>query len=67
MATILDIAGKPLPPRNRTKRRLRSQDLRDLVKILLVFLLIVIGYFMFAPNREAAEGTDIAAAQRSQG
>jgi hypothetical protein len=67
MATILDIAGKPLPPRNRTKRRLRAQDLRDLVKILLVFSLIVIGYFMFAPSRDAAEDISIAAAQRAQG
>lgn len=33
MATLLDIAGKPLPPRNRAKRRLQQQDLRDLTKI----------------------------------
>jgi hypothetical protein len=66
MATILDIAGKPLPPRNRTKRRLRSQDLRDLVKILLVLLLIVTGFFMFAPSRNAAEEIGVAAAHRSQ-
>ena len=36
MATILDIAGKPIPPRNRAKRRLRGQDVRDILKIVLV-------------------------------
>jgi hypothetical protein len=49
MATILDIAGKPTPPRNDPKRRLRAQDMRDLFKILMVFMLIVAGYFVFAP------------------
>lgn len=67
MATILDIAGKPLPPRNRTKRRLRSQDLRDLLKIFLVFMLIIAGFFMFAPSRNAAEEISIATTQRAQG
>lgn len=67
MGTILDIAGKPLPPRNRMKRRLRSQDLRDLLKIFLVFMLIITGFFIFAPSRDAAQEISIATAQRSQG
>lgn len=50
MATILDIAGKPLPPRNDPKRRLRAQDMRDLSKILIVLMLIVAGYFVFVPR-----------------
>lgn len=50
MAIILDIAGKPLPPRNRSKNRLRAQDLRDLMKVLIVLALIILGYLTFAPN-----------------
>lgn len=49
MAIILDIAGKALPPRKRAKRRLRAQDIRDLLKICIVLLLIISGYFAFAP------------------
>jgi capsule polysaccharide export protein KpsE/RkpR len=63
MATILDIKGKPLPPRNRAKRRLRNQDIRDLLKIFIVLMLIVIGYFLFAPARDAAREIRVAAAE----
>lgn len=63
MATILDIKGKPLPPRNRAKRRLRNQDIRDLLKIFIVLMLIVIGYFLFAPARDAAREMRVAAAE----
>ncbi len=63
MATILDIKGKPLPPRNRAKRRLRNQDIRDLLKIFIVLMLIVIGYFLFAPARDAARDMRVAAAE----
>lgn len=55
MATILDIAGKPLPPRNQSKRRLRAQDFRDLLKVLIVLTLIILGYFAFAPNDGSAQ------------
>ena len=58
MAIILDIAGKPLPPRNQSKRRLRAQDFRDLMKVLIVLSLIIMGYLLFAPtdgNARAAE------------
>lgn len=60
MAIILDIAGKPLPPRNQARKRLRSQDLRDLLKILIVLSLIIIGYLTFAPSNESdvAAGSD---------
>ena len=67
MATILDIAGKPLPARNASRKRMRAQDMRDLSKILLMLLLIVTGYFLFAPARDAAEEIRIAAAQKAQG
>lgn len=60
MATILDIAGKPLPPRNQSKRRLRAQDMRDLLKVVIVLLIVILGYLTFAPNREAPQATDIA-------
>lgn len=50
MAVILDIAGKPLPPRKHAKNRLRAQDLRDLMKALIILMLIVIGYLMFVPS-----------------
>ncbi len=55
MAVILDIAGKPLPPRKRSKRRLRAQDIRDLLKIFIVLLLIVSGYFAFAPTESSRD------------
>jgi hypothetical protein len=67
MATILDISGKPLPNRKRAKSRLKAQDVRDLFKIAILLLLIIIGYFLFAPSRNAAEETRIAATKRAQG
>lgn len=67
MATILDIAGRPLPTRNASKKRMRAQDIRDLSKIFLMLLLIITGYFLFAPSRNAAEEIRIAAAQKAQG
>lgn len=60
MAIILDIAGKPLPPRNRSKKRLRAQDFRDLLKVLIVLLIIIMGYLLFVPtngSQSAAEAT----------
>jgi hypothetical protein len=65
MATLLDIAGKPLPPRNRAKRRLQQEDLRDLTKILVVLLLIILGYFLVVPEREAAAGIGVAASDKA--
>ncbi|MBL0924428.1 MAG: hypothetical protein IBJ12_08175 [Sphingomonadaceae bacterium] len=67
MPTILDIAGKPIPPRNRARRRLQSQDIRDLLKILIVILLVITGFFAFVPERNAAEEIRVAAAQKAQG
>jgi hypothetical protein len=67
MPTILDIAGKPLPPRNRIKRQLRAQDMRDILKILIVLCLVITGFFFFAPSRNAAEEIRVAAAQKAQG
>jgi capsule polysaccharide export protein KpsE/RkpR len=67
MATILDIAGKPLPPRNKAKQRLKAQDIRDLLKIFAVMMLIVAGYFLFAPARDAAQEIRVAATQEAQG
>jgi len=67
MATILDIAGKPIPPRNRAKGRLGGQDVRDILKIVLVMRLIIAGFFLFEPGRDAAEEIRIAAAQRADG
>lgn len=64
MATLLDIAGKPLPPRNRAKRRLQQEDLRDLTKILVVLLLIIFGYFLVVPERDAAAEIRVAASAR---
>lgn len=59
MAIILDIAGKPLPPRNVSKRRLRAQATRDLLKALIMLFIVITGYFIFAPTRDAARATDI--------
>ena len=67
MATILDISGKPLPNRKRTKSRLKAQDARDLFKIIILLAMIIVGFFLFAPDRNAAEEIRIAAAQRAQG
>jgi hypothetical protein len=67
MAIISDIAGEPLPPRNRVKRELRSQDLRDIIKILLVMAIIITGFFLFAPSRDTAQDIRVAAKQKTQG
>jgi hypothetical protein len=67
MPTILDIAGKPLPPCNRVKRQLRAEDMRDILKILIVLCLVITGFFLFAPSRNAAEDIRVAAAQKAQG
>ncbi len=67
MATISDIAGEPLPPSNRVKRELRSQDLRDILKILLVMAIIITGFFLFAPSREAEQDIRVATKQKTQG
>lgn len=67
MAEILDIAGKPMPPRNRSKQRLRAQDLRDISKIVVMLLLIIAGYFLFAPARDAARDIRAEASQNPQG
>ena len=66
MATLLDIAGKPLPPRNRARRRLQQQDLRDLTKIFVVLLLIILGYFLVAPERDAAAEIHVAASAKAR-
>jgi hypothetical protein len=58
MANILDISGKPLPPRHASKRRLRAQHMRDLLKVLIVLMMVVAGYFMFAPAGEATRATN---------
>lgn len=55
MANILDIAGKPLPPRNQSKSRLRAQDFGDLLKVMIVLALFIMGYFTFAPNNGSAQ------------
>jgi len=57
MAIILDIAGKPLPARNHSKRRRRAQNLRDLMKILIILSLIILGYFMFVPHQGPAQSS----------
>lgn len=58
MANILDISGKPLPSRRRSKRRLRAQDMRDLLKVLIMLMMVIAGYFIFAPASEATRATD---------
>ena len=59
MAVILDIAGKPLPPRNQSKNRLRAQDMRDLLKALVMLLMIVIGYLVFVPVDAPAHSAEV--------
>lgn len=66
MATLLDIAGKPLPPRNRARRRLQQQDMRDLTKIFVVLALIILGYFLLAPERDAAAEIRVAASAKAR-
>lgn len=66
MAVILDIAGKPLPPRKRAKRRLRAQDIRDLLKICIVLLLIISGYFAFAPAESLRNQSENVSPQASR-
>jgi hypothetical protein len=58
MANILDISGKPLPSRRRSKRRLRAQDMRDLLKVLIMLMMVITGYFIFAPASEATRATE---------
>jgi hypothetical protein len=58
MVPILDIAGKPLPPRHASKRRLRAQGMRDLLKVLIVLMIVIAGYFLFAPASEATRAPD---------
>lgn len=58
MANILDISGKPLPSRRRSKRRLRAQDMRDLLKVLIMLMMVITGYFLFAPANEATRATN---------
>jgi hypothetical protein len=67
MPAILDISGKPLPPRRRSKQQLRTQDMRDLSKVVVMLMIIIAGYFLFAPARDAAQDIRIAAAQKAQG
>jgi hypothetical protein len=67
LATISDIAGEPIPPRNRVKRELRSRDLRDILKILMVMAIIITGFFLFAPARDGAQDMRVAAKQKAQG
>jgi hypothetical protein len=58
MANILHISGKPLPPRHASKRRLRAQHMRDLLKVLIMLMMVVAGYFLFAPAGEATRATN---------
>jgi hypothetical protein len=58
MASILDISGKSLPPRHASKRRLRAQHMRDLLKVLIVLMMVIAGYFLFAPAGEATRAPD---------
>ena len=58
MVPILDISGKPLPSRRRSKRRLRARDMRDLLKVLIMLMMVITGYFLFAPANEATRATN---------
>lgn len=66
MPIILDIAGKPLPPRNRAKKRLRAQDFRDLLKVLIVLSLVIMGYLFFAPDDGPQRAAEAAPAQTAR-
>ena len=44
---------------------LQQEDLRDLTKILVVLLLIIFGYFLVAPERDAAAEIRVAASARA--
>lgn len=65
MATILDIAGKPMDQRKRSRNRWKAQDLRDLTKVAVMLLLVVIGYTLFAPDRDAAAQVRVITAQKA--
>ena len=65
MAVILDIAGKPLPPRTQSKNRLRAQDMRDLLKALIMLSLIICGYLVFVPADAPAQSNQVAAQHNS--
>lgn len=65
MATILDIAGKPIPPSNRAKRQLRAQDIRDILKIVMVMAIIITGFYLFAPSRDAAQEIRVATQKKA--
>ncbi len=68
MAVILDIAGNPMPPRKRRRNPAREQDVRDLSKILVMLLLIVTGYFTFAPETPAnGDETKVASTAKASG
>lgn len=58
MVPMLDIAGKPLPPRHASKRRFRAQHMRDLLKVLIMLMMVIAGYFIFAPAGEATRATN---------
>lgn len=66
MAVILDIAGKPLPSRKQSKNRLRAQDMRDLLKALVMLSLIIFGYLLFVPNDSPAQSAQTPVQHKSQ-
>jgi hypothetical protein len=45
---------------------LQQQDLRDLTKIFVVLLLIILGYFLVAPERDAAAEIRVAASAKAR-
>lgn len=68
MAVILDIAGNPIPHRKRRKNPAREQDLRDLSKIVMMFMLIILGFFLFAPETAAnGDETRVASTAKASG
>lgn len=46
------------------KSRWTAQDARDALKILLVLMLVVVGYFMFAPHDMPERERTVVAAKR---